>query len=328
MSDTNDKSDDYCNVYRFYHGIGEELYFTNFVSINSHCPLSTTSDFEVAVLFAANKGLVVRFSGMTATCFSAAWLSDYPHEHEYIFVSNALLHFENIIHISSAIHLENTIEAVRVLDYYFGTRASDIKCDIEMQTLVKALVNHELYTYHRFIHCKPLKKLFYYAAKLIHYYFVFQFIVYFNFRHSITERNMFLNDLFLSDGWLKMDVVTSLFPSVVYLVVFCDRINTKIMESILMHLLEHRDSNIKEILLYTRIEDDLYCTMNQYKDTFRDIGYKMVGTEDKIGKDVLVELKGKGSPNVLAHSLAITKSSINYNGISREHQLIEASDHP
>eukprot|EP01084_Bolivina_argentea_P084663 153071_1 len=37
---------------RFYHGIGEELYFINFVSMTCHVPLSTSSVFEVAVHFA------------------------------------------------------------------------------------------------------------------------------------------------------------------------------------------------------------------------------------------------------------------------------------
>ena len=59
--------------------------------VSIFCPLSTTTSFAVAVNFTeSNKGLVMTFSGnrSQAKCFDVSWLSDYPSEHEYLFLQN------------------------------------------------------------------------------------------------------------------------------------------------------------------------------------------------------------------------------------------------
>ena len=82
-------------IKEFYHGVGQKLLFPDYHFIDDYygisikCPLSTTSSLTVATAFTNNNnGLIVQFQNVTDKYFSVSWISDYPHEKEYLFVQN------------------------------------------------------------------------------------------------------------------------------------------------------------------------------------------------------------------------------------------------
>eukprot|EP01084_Bolivina_argentea_P113385 202086_1 len=90
-------------IKKLYHGVSQPLFINLFApnmrGVNIGCPLSTSSAFEVAANFSnSNKGLIIelvdgRFFGKpnkSPMYFSAAWLSDFPSEHEYLFIQNTM----------------------------------------------------------------------------------------------------------------------------------------------------------------------------------------------------------------------------------------------
>eukprot|EP01084_Bolivina_argentea_P049301 90688_1 len=99
------------NVQKFYHGIGEQLLFPQYVGlycdgISINCPLSTSSSLVVAMNFTNNNnGLIIEFTDIdypnTTKCFGVSWLSNYGNESEYLFiqtgVTNGKLNINNII---------------------------------------------------------------------------------------------------------------------------------------------------------------------------------------------------------------------------------------
>eukprot|EP01084_Bolivina_argentea_P223491 378127_1 len=123
------------NIKKLYHGIGEQLSVNVFMDqmkgLNIGCPLSTTSCFSVAVNFTNNNGLVLQFCDGSSfswssygsryrhespTYFSASWLSDFPNEHEYLFVQTSVLTgnlmIDNIINVNSGMEYKLIIHAL------------------------------------------------------------------------------------------------------------------------------------------------------------------------------------------------------------------------
>eukprot|EP01084_Bolivina_argentea_P189771 326284_1 len=94
--------------FTFYHGMGEHLIFPQYIGlyvdgicINS--PLSTSTSFEVAMGFTNNNnGLIVEFGDTdkvnSIKYFSAAWLSDFASEKEYLFIQNHAIDGRLAIH--------------------------------------------------------------------------------------------------------------------------------------------------------------------------------------------------------------------------------------
>lgn len=87
------------NIKAFYHGIRQKVsfdpHFFNSHRYNKlciHCPLSTSSSFEVAANFASD-GLIIEFGEYDSWVsdvgyFSVSWLSDFGNESEYLFLQS------------------------------------------------------------------------------------------------------------------------------------------------------------------------------------------------------------------------------------------------
>eukprot|EP01083_Nonionella_stella_P223839 797301_1 len=121
-------------VNTFYHGIGQQLVLQQYVDrseeycygVQVHCPLSTSSAFEVAVNFTNNNnGLIIEFcnaiepqQGETGTTkhFSVSWLSDYANESEYLFLQNTFnepLEITDIVHAQSGCRYNILLETLK-----------------------------------------------------------------------------------------------------------------------------------------------------------------------------------------------------------------------
>eukprot|EP01083_Nonionella_stella_P003441 9870_1 len=115
------------SVQKFYHGVSHKLYLPSYthygiaVGISIFGPLSTSSVRQVAMAFATHhgvNGLIVELMDSNFTrdkCFPAAWLSDYPHEKEHLFLQCvATLTVSNIIEITTGFEYECVLNATRL----------------------------------------------------------------------------------------------------------------------------------------------------------------------------------------------------------------------
>eukprot|EP01084_Bolivina_argentea_P163701 284743_1 len=91
-------STSHSNVQHFYHGVSNQVLFPELFGGRKktvheiYCPLSTTSEIEVAINFTDhNTGLIVDFGtggGARNMYFDVSWLSNYANEKEYLFVQS------------------------------------------------------------------------------------------------------------------------------------------------------------------------------------------------------------------------------------------------
>eukprot|EP01083_Nonionella_stella_P251393 867404_1 len=113
----------------FFHGINQKLSFPNYITdVSIHCPLSTTSSFPVALMFAtlSSNGLIVQFSdskkawsgvSISPKYASVSWLSRYGNEKEFLFLQNAeRFKIVNIIDYDSGYEYNVVLQALRFLD--------------------------------------------------------------------------------------------------------------------------------------------------------------------------------------------------------------------
>eukprot|EP01084_Bolivina_argentea_P272417 463809_1 len=104
----------------FYHGIGEQLLFPQYLhNVNIFGPLSTSTSFEVAANFAQNNGLIVQFGAsveQTLQYFPVFWLSDYPAEKEHLFLQmKQVLAIYNIIDTHNGFEYDKVIHALHII---------------------------------------------------------------------------------------------------------------------------------------------------------------------------------------------------------------------
>eukprot|EP01084_Bolivina_argentea_P272592 464163_1 len=87
-----------------------------------NCPLSTSSSFAVAVNFAdINDGLVIELRRMHfshSTYYSVEWLSDYPNEHEYLFIRTRL-EIVNISEFRTGFEYYSILKALQFIQTLF-----------------------------------------------------------------------------------------------------------------------------------------------------------------------------------------------------------------
>eukprot|EP01084_Bolivina_argentea_P028390 52772_1 len=113
------------SIKSFYHGIGNQLIFPQIIGadnhgVSIHCPLSTSSSFEVAMNFTNyNHGLIVQFGGdeSQAKYFPVDWLSNFPNEHEMLFIQNkAALQIINIFNVKECVEYQPMLLVLRIIE--------------------------------------------------------------------------------------------------------------------------------------------------------------------------------------------------------------------
>eukprot|EP01084_Bolivina_argentea_P142825 250875_1 len=144
-------------VNQFYHGVSHKIYlpaynhFRLLTGISILGPLSTSSSKPVAFRFATSRGLVVQLSDSTCTshrCFSAAWLSDYPAEKEYLLLQSlGGVIVSNIIEVNTGLEYQNILKVTWLANRIRTGEIDEIKdmnMDETMQNLMTAMFEHQL----------------------------------------------------------------------------------------------------------------------------------------------------------------------------------------
>eukprot|EP01084_Bolivina_argentea_P260822 440589_1 len=137
------------NKFKVYHGINVKLLFPSFTP-SFDCPISTTTQFEVAQGFASN-GIILELKPSNSShdkYLSVYWLSAYPHEYEYLFASASHLSICNIRFNSYKFDItysfEDHLNAMRLFDFIVNKKCSysadnNINNNLSQQLLLQYL---------------------------------------------------------------------------------------------------------------------------------------------------------------------------------------------
>eukprot|EP01084_Bolivina_argentea_P200250 342453_1 len=275
---------------RFYHGMSDELCFFNCAGMDCKIPLSTSSDYYVALRFADVAGIVLQLkpSSLSLNC-PVYWLSDFPHEFEHIFLGSefvgirCIIEFDNLIHVSDGFEMKRIIHGLTVLSEYFGiTRVTGLQrsyrpCPDALQLLITSLIHHELYTYHQYENYKPMQSLHTYAEKMVHNHCISQSGLAFN---LVDRKQTFLDDSFMANNFLNMEFTLTLFPNVSEMSICKKSISLEEMGSIVMYLTGNRNSCLKEIHLYFS-DVDVISIFVEYQKRLKAIGYYLTDAKIK-----------------------------------------------
>eukprot|EP01084_Bolivina_argentea_P133160 234989_1 len=219
-------------VTKFYHGVSKKLVPSEIVGalgkgIVIYCPLSTSSDYCVAINFtAANQGLVMTFGGNTskAKYFCVDWLSDYANEKEHLFLQNKnKLQINGIMDCSTGVEYDEWITGLKAIDailyekHHFVDEHSNLR-DVLIKTVV-SIIQHQLAFK---LGCNAQKR--WQLVKNLPEYAQLLFKVYFenktklSINYSVLEHKYV--ELFklicLEDyEWIRFDELKAIFPKIV-----------------------------------------------------------------------------------------------------------------
>eukprot|EP01084_Bolivina_argentea_P095757 172135_1 len=227
------------NISTFYHGVSAKLVPAQIVGdlgegICIYCAVSTSGSEAVAISFSKhNQGLVMTFSGnqSEAKYFHTAWLSDYAHEDEYLFLQNKqALQITNIKDCTTAVQYAKVLNALKAMDSIFPESHHYKGNSIEKQSeLMKSIV--------QIIECRSLSNLsdIYdtYAVKLIN--------VYFENKKQLTINYPILKQKYLGlfeliclkeYQWIRMQELNAIFPNIKDIEIVNIKLCSKVMNDI------------------------------------------------------------------------------------------------
>eukprot|EP01083_Nonionella_stella_P297974 1011677_1 len=216
----------------FYHGMNQKLVPTQIVGdlgkgISVFCPISASSCKEIANNFAqfadndTDQGLIMAFGGRTSNAkyFSVAWLSNYSHEKEHLFLQNKeQFHIKDIIACKTGIPYREILNILKAMDSILSEvhYGEDDSSRHEFVDSIVEIMNHQLSLKHYFKK-KALEWLDDYAQELL--------TVYFENKDRLTincsvlqKKYEKLFKLICIDvkqrnyQWIRIDVLATIFP--------------------------------------------------------------------------------------------------------------------
>eukprot|EP01084_Bolivina_argentea_P185445 319784_1 len=300
----------------FYHGIDKQVYFpfiTHHDSDNAYdtlinicVPLSTSISLEVAANFAAN-GLIVEFGRNDGKYFACNWLSDYPNELEHLFVQGTRFQFNNILEIATGMEYRLILRAIDIIRYamshdyedksinpmllrFISTGKTQRDIDSNMISLINIIIEHQLSL--KMSTFKTVKSLNGYANHLINNFCMQQQHFSMNWNHSLNS-DVYQLIRRTDFDWIRFNLLTTLFPNLVKIVIQNTSLCSEILDDILKHLSinKHYTRRLNLIEIDPNREIDL--------DSFVDIIIPRYKREfDKIDFDIYAplwsDIKGAG----------------------------------
>eukprot|EP01084_Bolivina_argentea_P092294 166067_1 len=240
-----------CNgdIHQFYHGISKQLMFDSLYP-SVYGPLSTTSEFAVAVNFANTSGLILTFySNDWLQYFDCSWISDFANERELLFIGgikpilisnikNAITAVDHIV-ATKAISIidrmtygrfyednEKVSEKLLRLGHWRTTLVNAQPFEPSTKTFVTHLIKHEIKVNNNDSKYSELKYLDPYIAKVLHNICINKKTITINFETMNADvaskySNGYQGYLFLklllceqNCEMIKFDIVTDLYPNI------------------------------------------------------------------------------------------------------------------
>eukprot|EP01083_Nonionella_stella_P242548 845975_1 len=292
----------YGNISKFYHGIDEELVFPEFVGsfpenigMDICCPLSTSSSFEVATRFSTATGIIVEFTGVAVDgggiswCdyYSTAWLSDFPGEHEYLFIQNSTMHMlemKSIFQVKTGCEYGKILTALKFIQIITMNKTHLITSEIssEEQELIANIVKHQIS-----LAIKPYYKskiqLNEYAQELVNNYCAHKTYIWIDCDLLFTYFFLFTYCWELKYQWLKLKETIALFPNLNKIRIDKAKLCESTLNEILTYLSSIREPKLKLIkMVFVNKNSDLRLkdAISKYEQQFEQIKFSMKMNEE------------------------------------------------
>eukprot|EP01084_Bolivina_argentea_P189086 325296_1 len=265
------------DIQSFYHGISQHLVFPEIFGVYNngitvHCPLSTSRDFAVATIFSnSNKGLIIEFgpAGYGGTdgncvtpCFSVDWLSDFPNEHECLFIQNEFtLHIDNIVDCVLGFKYETILKALKLIDrftsgaegnpgyFLMNTDIGDV--DKWMESLISSIICHQLS--YKITKYKAFTSLSNYAKEICNVYFQKRTEIYMKLPNHKNDQFIIKLLLHSSCNWVDLNLITTLFPNIEEITMQNIILTASIFENISLYFTQKRvESSLKKIDIFVK----------------------------------------------------------------------------
>eukprot|EP01084_Bolivina_argentea_P209758 357221_1 len=304
------KSDDGIS---FYHGLNEILHIKHLNSPHDtqsgtagttiHCPISTSSSFEVAAHFTADqKGMVIEFGCAEmhlfgSKSFDCAWLSNFPNEKEHLFI-NSTLQINNIYFMSDGSEYKNILIALTIMlqmvcSYMVMIKAArkhkDSLQSEFMQRLIVAVLHDRLSAIDERRHPK-FNSLNIYARQMITNCLESQQLIMI---HPLLlngstkvgaglmeEAFSFLYHAFVGAESMcpRLDHIVTIFPNVVFVDIWDIPLCDNLMQRLFQYLTDDIVTNTLEIIRIVPHSSgwQVSKTITKYIGIFANIGYNMV----------------------------------------------------
>eukprot|EP01083_Nonionella_stella_P015844 44347_1 len=275
-------SSDYTNVGTFYHGISEKLVFPAYVDVQIHSPLSTSSSLEVAINFTDNnEGLVISFGLINGGALGLSWLSNYPNEHEYLFIQDEWsVSIADVIDPTLGYQYGMLLQSLNFIHELVSVEG-DVryrKIEPAVSSLIISIIKHQLslvpYTASEY---PPIESMSVYGQEICNVFFRNQTEICIQKRALLDQNpsfNSILNLLFhVNSDCVDLRVIFALFPNLKEVTVDID-LKPEILDAILVYLKTRRELNIhtSNVVNINAKRQDVMALADRYGDSFRQNG--------------------------------------------------------
>eukprot|EP01084_Bolivina_argentea_P304437 525746_1 len=304
------------NIRQFHHGISRELYFRTYIGhpdgVRIYGPLSTSSQFEVAVNFASN-GMVVTFGKdnrryFTPKCYSVSWLSDFANESEYLFhQNNSLLKICNVLNTVHGYEYKIILSALYIIN---EVTVLSHKCvdDIDdfMKRLITSIIHNQLSLY--LAQYQGFTSLCQYAKTVINLYFAGRKNVVLQYGAAENTNTAFLSALLFDSNTEEINwkLLNTLFPNMLSINISWAPIKSNTLNVIYVHL--RGGSTLRKIVLDKVYFNQIIDNYGRYKQMFDSVGFVL---HEGISFDgySYVNIEQKASKLKLVHSINVEVSN-------------------
>eukprot|EP01084_Bolivina_argentea_P126259 223578_1 len=224
------------NTIRLYHGVESMFLFKSLFAFIKG-PFSTTTEYNVAVNFAANKGLILELnldiddwllgydfdSVKRIGCVDTKWLSDYPNECELFCLGGlSAFRFNAIIEVSTSNNYDMYIKGLKQMTTGMRVREvatgfssctfADIPSNDNERQMVFRLLAHQFFK-SKINHpaSKPWKSIPLYIDQLMQ-----SHCQHISFISLLPKKHIILDHMFKvhNHGWFDLNILTKIFPNV------------------------------------------------------------------------------------------------------------------
>eukprot|EP01084_Bolivina_argentea_P059296 108264_1 len=276
-----------------YHGITIQ---PQFWSMNACIkgPVSTSTSYEVAAMFSGGTGVIMEFrldeywnAGAGIPLFECFYISDYTNELEIFFIggySNFL--FETIIKPTGE-NYQHYIFALNALSHFATNGTNSFRYYSMTANQLKMcfrIMSHQIHThYPKNGRYSPFDAMPKYVKGLINRHFATISSICFAADSGQQLHNLFKNYFCSDNGWIHVDILTTVFPSVATLIIMHETAQN-IWDSIYLSL--NNLSRNKPDVMLKRIKirigkvrkdiiDKADMIIKQYATKFKELNWKM-----------------------------------------------------
>ena len=272
----------------FFHGLSKSLHFAR-VQSRIGGPLSTTSDFSVALNFATSieGGMILKFEYDGSAKYTEAmayidccWMSDFASEQEAFFrggtimmslrdicsVSDVVTNYS--IFVNGLVALENFVHVDYVMLSHFVSKTN--------KALIHKFLSHELFRYYQDEKYHTFRRMPEYIGRMLR-------DVCAGIRDCRPNQPADVFDYFFryDNGWIKLDVLCTVFPRLQRITLDNVELKPRIFRCILSFLSNNPTTELRQIILH-RIDEKAFtkeAAIQRYDRQFGDVNWYLFTTK-------------------------------------------------